>query len=130
MIVDIVFGAIFLIALGTLWYFVTAKLPVLAAVPEEVARERLYGDSLRARGVLRRTVTFYRDERFRIALKEFVGKMLYRMHITLLRIDNGVVLLLKKMRANGSFQNGNGNGNGNKYSWGELKRTEDIRPKE
>ncbi len=128
MVIDITLGIIFFGSIAVLWRQVSVKFPELAAITDEVIAERLHNDSSKVRVFLYHAVTLYRDRRFRVMVRDFIGKIFYRIHILLLRIDNGVVSLIKKIRANGSFENGNGNGA--KYAWDALKKTDDIRPKE
>lgn len=100
-------------SIGVLWYRVSQKIPELVAIPDEVIVQRLHEDSARVRVFLLNLKRWWREEQYREPMWRFCEKIVYRLHILLLRVDNGMVALLKKVRSIGGLPNGNGNGNGN-----------------
>jgi hypothetical protein len=94
---------------GVLWYRISQKIPELVAIPDEVIVERLHEDSARIRVFLLNLKRWWREEQYREPLWKFCEKIIYRLHILMLRADNGIVGLLKKVRVLGGLPNGNGN---------------------
>ena len=137
-IVDILLGVVFIASVAVFWYRVSLRGQELAAASNTLVETRLRQDFARIRALGSEVLTFYRNEHVREATKYFGGKLLYRLHIFLLRLDNKIVSWLKSVRGNGNGINGSAsNGNGPKYSWqdvnpalarkGDVKKTEDIR---
>lgn len=89
----------------TLWYLISKKIPELVAIPDDVIARRLEEDSARVRVFLLRFKSFYTEGRIKEFFWSIVAKILHRTHIVLMRVDNGTVALLKRVR-------GNGNGSG------------------
>jgi len=108
MIIDITLALIFLVSLFTLWYRISIKIPELVAIPDEVITARLEENSARIRLFLLRFKIFYREGQYKIIFWKFLGKVLYRLHIILLRLDNGISAMLKRIRERGVHLNGNG----------------------
>lgn len=110
MILDSILGLIFVSSTFYLWYRVSAKLPELIAIPDQVITERFHEDSARLRLFLLNIKTWYREQHYQEAFWVIYTKVLYKLHIFLMRLDNGIVALLKRVRENGRAVNGNGNG--------------------
>ena len=110
---DALLSVAFVGSAGVLWYRISQRIPELVAIPDEVIVERLHEDSARIRVFLLNLKRWWREEQYRRPLWKFCEKIIYRLHILLLRVDNGTVGLLKKVRVLGGLPNGNGNGNGN-----------------
>lgn len=124
MILNIILILLFFSCFFTLWYRVSLKIPELIAIPDQVITERLHEDSARLRFFILHLKIFYREGRHKDFLWKFLGKTLYKIHILVLRVDNGLVVLLKKMRVQALF-NGNGNSNGSAEYWNKLKKSPD-----
>ena len=101
MLVDFFLAAILLTSAGALWYVISLKIPELVAVSDAVIVERLHEDSARVRIFLLHFKTFYREGRYRAWLWKLCEKAVARIHIFLLRADNGIVGILQKIRAAG-----------------------------
>ena len=84
---------------GILWHRISHKIPELIAIPDEVIVARLNEDSARVRIFLLHFRTFWREPRYQEAFWRFCEKMLYRIHIVLMRVDNGLAVLLRKVRS-------------------------------
>lgn len=107
MIVNIVLGVLFLGSTGMLLFLFRGKMPQLAAIPEYIIAERLHARSAKFRLFIFHFKSFFRERRYWEVILRITGKTLYRIHIVVMRVDNGLVTLLKKLRANG-FAHGNG----------------------
>lgn len=101
MLVNFFLAAILLTSAGALWYLISLKIPELVAVSDAVIVERLHEDSARVRIFLLHFKTFYREGRYRAWLWKLCEKAVARIHIFLLRADNGIVDILQKIRAAG-----------------------------
>lgn len=112
MLIDITLALIFVASVATLWSRVSDKLPELIAIPDQVITERFHEDSAQLRLFLLNIRTWYREQHYQDTFWRIYTKILYKLHIFLLRLDNGIVALLKNMREDGKFVNGNGSGNG------------------
>lgn len=106
MIIDGFLLALFAVGFFTLWYKVSLKLPELIAIPDPVITTRLREDSAKWRMRLIHFRSLLKDQRYKESFRNFFGKILYRIHIVLLRIDNGIVSLLKRTKANGGVMSG------------------------
>lgn len=122
MFIDITLIVIFLVSLGVLSFLVSRKLPHLATVPQEEI-DRYLEERYRAVFVpFHRVKKFYNEERLLAAVLDYSGRFLHRLHIIVMRIDNGIVGLLKKVRSQSIAVNGNGNA--------EQKNVSDMRAPE
>lgn len=90
---------------GALWYVISLKIPELVAISDAVIVERLHEDSARIRIFLLQFKTFYREKQYRAWFLKFCEKIFFRIHIFLLRTDNALVALTKKIRATGDSAN-------------------------
>lgn len=120
MLIDITLALIFVASVATLWYRVSDKLPELIAIPDQVITERFHEDSAQLRLFLLNIKTWYREQHYQDTFWRIYTKVLYKLHIFLLRLDNGIVALLKNVREEGKFIDGNGSGNG-EY-WKQLQQ--------
>lgn len=110
MIFNLILGVLFAGSAGYVWYLISARIPELIAIPDEVIVERLHEDSARVRIFLLHAKTFWREPRYHHAFWRFCEKIIQRAHIALMRADNGVVTLLKKVRSSADTANRNGIG--------------------
>ncbi len=107
MAVTLILGLVFFISSLVLWYRVSQRLPELIAIPEDAIRGRLAeGDTAVIRLIMR--VRALWDERYLQVLARSLGaKGLQKIHIVLMRLDNGVVGIMRKIRLeNGLAQAG------------------------
>lgn len=121
MIIDITFLLIFLAGFFGLWYKITQKIPELVAIPDQVISERLYEDSAKVRLFVFHLKIFFKEAKYKEVFLKIAGRTLYKLHISILRIDNFAVRLLQKIKTTGAF---NGNGNTNGDYWKKLQ--EDV----
>lgn len=117
---DIALAIIFIASIVTLWYRISVKIPELIAIPDEVITARLEEDSAKLRLFLLHLKIFYREKRYEEIFWRILGKTLYKIHIGLMRLDNGMVNLLKRIRVHSTNLNGK-NRNGNGEYWKQLK---------
>ncbi len=109
---DAFLAAAFIGSAGVLWYRISQKIPELVAIPDEVITQCLHEDSARVRVFILNIKNYWREKQYREPLWRFCEKIIYRLHILLLRADNGTVGLLKKVRAASGLPNDNGSANG------------------
>ena len=98
MLIDITLLLVFVASLSTLIFFVSHKIPQLVAIPDDVIRERLSEDSAKFRLVTVNIREFYRKRGYFLLFLQFLGKLLHKLHIAFLKIDNWVVLKLRRVR--------------------------------
>lgn len=101
MFIDITLFIIFLASICVLWYRISIRLPELIAVPDQVITDRFHEDSAKLRLFVLHLKTYYREKRYEPIIWNFFIKLFYRLHLGLLRLDNGVVAVLKRLRAKG-----------------------------
>ena len=83
----------------TLWYRISQKIPQLVAIPDEIIIDRLHEDSARIRVFLLSFRRYWREREHHQMLLRYAEKALYKLHIFMLKADNRLVLLVKKVRA-------------------------------
>lgn len=98
MILNIFLAILAIAGTGILWHRISHKIPELVAIPDEVIITRLNDDSAQVRIFLLHLRTFWREPRYQKAFWRFCEKMLYRAHIVLMRTDNGLAALLRRIR--------------------------------
>jgi len=103
MLIDIFLGIIFFGSCFALWYRVSEKIPHVVAIHDEVITQRLHENSARLRIFLLHFKTFYKEEYYHNLFWNFLGKVFYKLHIFILRLDNYIVLILKKIRAHNGY---------------------------
>ena len=102
MVIDIALLLLFVASVSTLIFFVSHKIPELVAIPDEVIRERLAEDSARFRFIAVNLKELFRQRGYLLLFLQFLGKMLHKIHILFLKIDNWVVLMLRRVREKNS----------------------------
>lgn len=134
---DFLLVIVFLSSAFAFWYLISIRIPELVAIPDEVIGARLEDQSAKVRLFLLHFKTWFREKRYKILLLNVAGKALYRLHILLLKIDNALAALLKKIRESGVALNPapsgkggvNGNGqNGRSDYWKKLHSEEAAAP--
>lgn len=103
MIINIVLAVLFLASAFALWYRLSVKIPELLAIPDHVIVERLHEDSARAQLFILHIKSYYRERQYEVTLWKVAAKLFYRFHLLLLRVDNGMVRLLKRAKVNGGL---------------------------
>lgn len=106
MLIDTSLALVFLGGLFLLWYRLSLKIPELVAIPDQVITERFHEDSARLRLFVLHIKTYYREEKHKLIFWKFIGKTLYKFHLLLLRVDNGTVSVLRKVKEHGVAING------------------------
>ncbi len=99
MLIDILLGIVFVGSCFALWYRLSEKIPQVVAIHDEVITQRLHENSARLRIFLLHFKTFYKEEYYHNLFWNFLGKVCYKLHIFVLKIDNALVGFLKKLRA-------------------------------
>ena len=120
MLLNIIFTILFVGGGVLLWFQITEKIPELVAIPDEVISERLNEDSAKLRILILHFKKFWHEGYFHDIFFQFVIKTLRRLHIVILRVDNWLVSILKKIQAKSNSANGEMT---NAEYWNELKQS-------
>lgn len=99
MLIDFSLIFIFVASALALWYKISLKIPELVAIQDQVITQRFHEDSARLRLFMLHLKTYYREGRYKPVFWNFIAKNLYRLHLVLMRLDNGTAALLKRVRA-------------------------------
>lgn len=81
-----------------LWHRISRKIPELVAIPDEVIIDRLHEDSARIRVFLLNVRRYWRERKHHQFFLRYAEKALFRAHILMLRTDNSMIAILKKLR--------------------------------
>lgn len=103
MLITLALGIVFFGSCFALWYRISEKIPQVVAIHDEVITQRLHENSARLRIFLLHFKTFYKEEYYHNLFWNFLGKICYKLHIAVLRIDNALLGFLKKIRARGGL---------------------------
>lgn len=101
MIIDILTGLIFIIGMTLLLSRLYRKIPELAAIPDHAITEYLQKDSTNAYLFLVHLFNFrffYRRGHYQAKFWNVATKLVFKIHIFLLRLDNVMLALLKRLR--------------------------------
>lgn len=98
MVFDLLLIFVCCVSTGILWYRVSQKIPELVAIPDEVIIDRLHEDSARIRVFLLSFRRRWSEREHHQVFLRYAEKALYKSHILVLRLDNGMMALLKKIR--------------------------------
>ena len=101
MYIDILLALAFGISIYILWRRVSDKIPELIATPDQDLSVLLEQNTAKLQRFFLHVFhfrSFYRERRYHANIRLFVAKLLYRIHIIVLRLDNRIVLVLKRMR--------------------------------
>lgn len=101
MLITLAFGIVFIGSCFMFWYCISGKIPHVVAIHDDVITQRLHEDSARFRLFLLHAKTFYKEEYYHAVFWNFLGKIFYKLHIFVLKIDNSLMMLLKKIRMRG-----------------------------
>ena len=103
---------IFMVSLGAILYIVVRALPRIDDAPVAYVKKSIF----------ERWVVSEIPERVDALLNSFFGKLLRKLKVFLLKIDNRLTERLKKMKAE--------NGNGKKLDWSEITKEKNLANKE
>ena len=103
MYIDIILGLVFTASLYILWQRVTRKIPELAAIPDKEVSVLLEENTAKLYRLILHVFhfrIFYRERHYQDKFWNFAVKVIFRVHILLLRLDNGLMGILKRIRIN------------------------------
>ncbi|MEK7541755.1 MAG: hypothetical protein AAB533_02820 [Patescibacteria group bacterium] len=83
---------------AVLWYRVSQKIPELVAISDDIIIDRLHEDSARVRVFILNARRYWRQREHHQFLLRHTDRALHRLHIMMMRADNGVVAFHKKVR--------------------------------
>ena len=101
MYIDIFLGIIFFASLYLLWKRIAQKIPALAMIPDQEVSVLLEQNTAKLHRFLLHIFhfrIFYRERHYQDKFWGFAAKFLFKIHILILRFDNGLMSLVKKMR--------------------------------
>lgn len=124
MILNFILAGIFMVSTYILWYSISQKIPEIVAIPDRVITERLHEESAKIRLFLLHLKSFYRTGKYKEVFWKYFSKVLYRLHIIILKIDNGIIALLKKTRVQGVAATQDTIKNENDEYWFYLQNTD------
>lgn len=100
-LVDAFSGILFLASGVFLWRFVRERIPAALAIPDEIVLERFREDAKKNRLWTLPLKVLYEEVHFWKFLRLYWTRMLYRVHIRLLRFDNRVLANYNRLRSAG-----------------------------
>ena len=101
MYIDILLGLVFIVSLYILWQRIAHKIPELAAIPDKEVSVLLEENTAKLHRFILHLFhfrIFYRERHYQDKFWSFAAKVIFKIHIFLLRLDNGLMSILKKMR--------------------------------
>ena len=98
---DILSGILFLASGVFLWRFVRDRIPQALAIPDETILERFREDAKKNRLWTLPLKVLYEEVHFWKFLRLYRARMLYRIHIRLLRLDNRVLAKYNRLKSEG-----------------------------
>ncbi len=96
---DVLSGILFLASGVFLWRFVREKIPQALAIPDETILERFREDAKKNRLWTLPLKVLYEEVHFWKFLRLYRARMLYRIHIRLLRLDNRVLAKYSQLKS-------------------------------
>ena len=101
MILNVILALIFLGSCTLVRGLISRKIPLLLAIPDEAITETLHNDSRKWHLFVIHFTSFYREKFFQDGVRNFLSKIFYRIHVLVMRLDNGLIAILRKVRAHG-----------------------------
>ena len=101
MYIDILLAAAFVVSCYLLWRRISEKMPELAAMPDQEVSVMLQENTAKIQVFalhLFHFRSFYRERHYQDKCWNFLAKMFFKIHIFVLRLDNGLIGLVKKIR--------------------------------
>lgn len=98
---DVLSGILFFASGVFLWRFVREKIPQALLIPDETILERFREDAKKNRLWTLPLKVLYEEVHFWKFLRLYRARMLYRIHIRLLRLDNRVLAKYNRLKNEG-----------------------------
>ena len=98
---DVLSGILFLASGVFLWRFVRDRIPQALAIPDETILERFREDAKKNRLWTLPLKVLYEEVHFWKFLRLYRARMLYRIHIRLLRLDNRILAKYNRLKNEG-----------------------------
>jgi len=125
MYIDIALAFICGVSGYLLWRRVAQKMPELIVIPDQEIAARLQDNSAKMHLFMLHLFhfrLFYQKRHYQEKLWSFLAKAFFKIHILLLRLDNSLIVLLKRIRSNGTSSTHPVNGS--EDYWQGLKNEE------
>lgn len=107
MYIDIILGLVFAIGIYIFWRRISEKIPDLKLIPDQNISVLLEENTAKIQRFFLHLFhfrSFYRERHYHNKFWSVVTKLLFKFHIVLLRTDNGIMRLMKRMRASGEME--------------------------
>ncbi|MDP3770200.1 MAG: hypothetical protein Q8R40_04675 [bacterium] len=103
MYIDILLGLVFFASLYILWQRIAKRIPELSAIPDKEVSVLLEENTARLHRFILHIFhfrIFYRERHYQDKFWSIAAKIIFKIHILLLRLDNGLMDVLKRIRIN------------------------------
>ena len=107
MYIDILLGFVFVLGIYILWCRISEKIPDLKLIPDQDMSVLLEENTAKIQRFFLHLFhfrSFYRERHYHAKFWSVVTKLLFKFHIILLRADNGIMRLMKRMRASNEME--------------------------
>ena len=107
MYIDIFLAVVFAIGICVFWRRISEKIPDLRLIPDQDLSILLEENTAKIQRFFLHIFhfrSFYRERHYHEKFWSVVTKFLFRLHILLLRADNGIMRLMKRMRASNEME--------------------------
>ncbi|KKW18536.1 MAG: hypothetical protein A2131_00630 [Candidatus Sungbacteria bacterium GWC2_49_10] len=98
---DVFSGILFLASGVFLWRFLRERIPQALAIPDEIILERFREDAKKNRLWTLPLKVLYEEVHFWKFLRLYWARILYRIHIRLLRLDNRILAKYNRLKNEG-----------------------------
>ena len=102
MYIDIFLGFVVVVSIYMVWKRITGKIPALILIPDRDLSELLEENTAKFQLFFLHLFhfrSFYRERHYHEKIRRIISKFIYKFHINLLRFDNSVLRLLKRVRS-------------------------------
>src|SRR3989344_8847141 len=101
-IADVLAGVVFVASGFYLWRFLRVHMPMAREIPDELILEWFREDAKKHKLWTLPLRPLYEKVKYREFFRTYRGRLLYRMHIGLLRLDNRIIAKYNQVRRTGS----------------------------
>ena len=102
MYIDIFLALAFCISIYVLWRRISEKIPELTLIPDQDLSVLVEENTAKLQLFFLHLFhfrSFYRERHYHGKVRLIAAKLLYKIHIAILRFDNGIIRMIKRMRS-------------------------------
>ena len=102
MYIDIFLALSFCISTYVLWQRISEKIPELTLIPDQDLSVLVEENTAKLQLFFLNLFhfrSFYRERHYHGKVRLIAAKLLYKIHIAILRFDNGIIRMIKRMRS-------------------------------